>query len=247
MLVFISDLHFTDGTAGESINPRIFKVFRERLRDMVYDASWRTDKKYNPIKHVDLVLLGDIFDPIRSKKWIDGTIKPWGDYNSREFQDKVQNITDEIINHNREALGYLKSFKDPEEMTLPEAINGSPRNVRREPKAEGRIPFTINIHYVSGNHDWFYHLEGSKYDEIRNTIIDAMGLTNVPEKPFFYQPYESDILDEIYRQHEVVARHGDRFDPYNFDEDRNASSLGDAIVTELINRFPLEVEKQMKG
>ncbi|MDA2927107.1 hypothetical protein MYX78_07730 [Acidobacteria bacterium AH-259-G07] len=55
MLVIISDLHLTDGTSGETIRAGAFRAFRERLRDLAYDASWRADGKYKPIKELDLV------------------------------------------------------------------------------------------------------------------------------------------------------------------------------------------------
>ena len=60
MLVIISDLHLTDGTSGETIRVGAFRAFRERLRDLVYDASWRADGKYKPLEELNLVLLGDI-------------------------------------------------------------------------------------------------------------------------------------------------------------------------------------------
>jgi hypothetical protein len=43
------------------------------------------------------------------------------------------------------------------------------------------------------------------------------------------------------RWHRVIARHGDIFDPIHFDEDRNASSLGDAVAIEIVGRFQREV------
>jgi hypothetical protein len=43
MLVIISDLHLTDDTSGKTIRENAFGVFRERLRDMAFDASWRSD------------------------------------------------------------------------------------------------------------------------------------------------------------------------------------------------------------
>ena len=43
---------------------------------MAYDASWRCDKNkteyYEPVKQIDILLLGDILDMIRSEKWNDG-------------------------------------------------------------------------------------------------------------------------------------------------------------------------------
>jgi len=49
MIVFISDIHLTDGTSGQTIKAGAFRAFAERLRDLAYDASWRTGGKYAPI------------------------------------------------------------------------------------------------------------------------------------------------------------------------------------------------------
>ena len=77
MLVIISDLHLTDGTSGEIIDEKAFRIFRNRISDMAYDASWRagidkSDKNagtYQPIEKLDILLLGDILDMIRSEHW----------------------------------------------------------------------------------------------------------------------------------------------------------------------------------
>ena len=90
MLVIISDLHLTDGTSGETITAGAFRVFRERLRNMAYDASWREDGTYKPITEIHLVLLGDILDLIRSTQWPadksdPGYVRPWNDPQSKVF------------------------------------------------------------------------------------------------------------------------------------------------------------------
>jgi len=91
MLVIISDLHFTDGSSGETIGEGAFRVFRQRLRDVAYDASWRLRKEpqrsgklrktyvYEPIRSFDIILLGDILDVIRSKAWgySKRAVRPW--------------------------------------------------------------------------------------------------------------------------------------------------------------------------
>ncbi|MGE3776849.1 MAG: hypothetical protein AB7F89_06685, partial [Pirellulaceae bacterium] len=46
------------------------------------------------------------------------------------------------------------------------------------------------------------------------------------------------------RRHRVLARHGDMFDPINFGETRDAASLGDAIVIELVNRFAGQIDSE---
>ncbi len=70
MLVIVSDLHFTDGTSGETVRSGAFKLFRDALSDLAYGASWRADGKYKPIEDLHLVLLGDILDVIRSAQWL---------------------------------------------------------------------------------------------------------------------------------------------------------------------------------
>jgi hypothetical protein len=49
----------------------------------------------------------------------------------------------------------------------------------------------------------------------------------------------------VQRRHRVLARHGDVFDPLNFEGDRDGSSLGDVIVVQLVNRFAREIEQQI--
>ena len=246
MLVIISDLHLTDGTSGETIRAGAFRAFRERLRDLAYDASWRTGGKYKPIEELHLVLLGDILDVIRSTKWLSGSTRPWDSPESQAFISTIRTINDAILVQNADSLAVLKSLDDGKTTTLPPATSeGRPAKVSREPGAKERQPVKVHIHYLVGNHDWFYHLPGTAYNKVRESVVGKMGLVNRAAEPFPHDPSESDTLQRIYEEHRVFARHGDIYDPFNYEHDRNASSLGDAIVVELLNRFPEEVKKQM--
>jgi hypothetical protein len=250
MLVIISDLHLTDGTSGETIRTGAFRIFRERIRDLAYDASWRTDEKYVPIECVDLVLLGDIIDVIRSTRWFEGnpSLRPWGDHDSPAFADRVARITEDIIANNKSSLDVFKSLHDPEIMSVPAAgADGKPVTESRSGSPEQRVPVPVRIHYLVGNHDWFFHLKGEPYNAIRKLIVDAIGLANDPNIVFPHDPDESALIRQVYREHEVFARHGDIFDPTNFEHSRDASSLGDAIVIDLLNRFAIEVSKRLEG
>lgn len=102
----------------------------------------------------------------------------------------------------------------------------------------------VKIHYMVGNHDWFFHLKGEGYNKIRQSIIDAMGLSNKADEPFPHEPDESAELLKILQEHKVLARHGDIYDNFNFEGDRDKASLGDAVVIELVNRFPDLVFRQ---
>ena len=246
MIVFVSDIHLTDGTSGETIHAGAFAAFRERLRDMAYDASWRSDGKYKPIDELHVVLLGDILDVIRSTKWLAGTARPWSNSADPNFAARVTEITQAVLENNQVSIAILKSLSQGQVITIPPATtDGKPVLVSRDPKAKERLPVRVYLHYLVGNHDWFFHLPGTAYNEIRKMILTTAGLENPADVPFPHDPFESEELKQTYREHRVFGRHGDIFDPFNYDQDRNVSSLGDAIVVELLNRFPEEVQKRL--
>ncbi|MBX3433832.1 MAG: hypothetical protein KF847_10965 [Pirellulales bacterium] len=238
MLVIISDLHLTDGTSGSMISPGAFQLLRDRLEDLACGASQRRDGSYRPVDRIDLVLLGDVLDVIRSTRWLESRVRPWDDPASPPFTAMVARITDDTLRRNAEALGVFRAVAE-QGICVPAAL------------ADGRMargaaePVPVRIHYMVGNHDWFYHLPGAAYDQLRRQVAQHMGLATSPEGPFPHEPWESNELLQTLRRHKVFARHGDVYDPFNFEGDRNASSLGDAIVVELLNRFGVEVERRL--
>jgi hypothetical protein len=242
MLVILSDLHLTDGSTGATISPGAFSVFAQRMKDMAVAASWRTDGNYRPIECIDLVLLGDVLDVIRSSRWASlPTVRPWGDPHAPELADQIARITDDILRHNDQALGALRALAAPGGVTVPPMF----RTRSRPAAEEDGQPVPVRIHYMVGNHDWFYHLPGPHYDVLRRKVAEAMGLGGRHDQPFPHDISESGELLQTMRRHKVTARHGDLFDPLNFEGDRDASSLGDVIVIELIGRFAAEVEHRL--
>ena len=239
MLVIISDLHLTDGTSGSTISPGAFSLLAERLADLSFNASRRRDGSYRPIEHVDLVLLGDSLDVIRSTQWLGTTIRPWDDAKSPALFEQVTKITGDLLQHNAQALGVLRQLHQ-QGIHLPPATNtGQPAaTIEKQP-----VP--VRIHYMVGNHDWFYHLPGENYNQLRRQIVAHMGLTTYADAPFPHEIWESNELVQVMRRHKVFARHGDVYDPFNYEGDRDASSLGDVIVVELLNRFGVQVNQQL--
>lgn len=251
MLVLVSDVHFTDNDSNKTIPAQALRIFRERLRDMAYDASWRADGTYRPIEELDLVLLGDILDIIRSARWpqLEETdpafVRPWTSPDDPRFQAKVREIVEVILERNEPAFQVLRSLNSPQVMTLPPpSRDGGVARVSREPDAPERVPFRVRIHYVAGNHDWFLHLPGPAFDQIRQKIVERMGLAQ-PPSPFPYQPDDSPLLQQVCERHGAWVRHGDFFDVFNYHGDRRSSSIGDAIVIDLLNRFCAEVETRL--
>jgi hypothetical protein len=209
------------------------------------DASWRAPGIYKPLDRIDLVLLGDILDVIRSDYWcsVPAKVRPWGDPSDPAFITAVRAINQRILAHNSKALAVLKSLSN--HITIPAAgSNDRPITAKEDLSSANRVIVPVFLHYLVGNHDWFYHLPGAAFDSIRASVSGAMGLSN-PGGPFPHAPEEYPQLLEIYKAHNVWARHGDIFDSDNFDGDRNKSSLGDAVVIELLNRFPATVRDKL--
>jgi hypothetical protein len=247
MLVIISDIHLGDGTTANSISPSAFDLFSNRLRETAYFASFRRDGAYRPIESLDLLLMGDILDPLHSTLWLDtvpGTLnytRPWTDTSSSTFTDTLSETTNAIIEVNQESLEILRRCANGEVVLLP------PANARGEPdpNSKERIPIKVRIHYMIGNHDWYYHLPGKVYDNIRKTVIESMGLCN-DVGPFPYDLDEHPALREILMSYQVFVRHGDYYDKFNFNREkgRNHATLGDVFTMDVCNRYPVEVQKR---
>ena len=248
MLVAVSDLHLDDGTVGKSLSPDAFHIFRERLETLAVSASLRADGTYRPIDSIDLLLLGDIFELIHSTLWLKekpgepGYVRPWMSPAKPQLAAKIHEITQAILTHNAESMQVLSQMARGQAISLP------PANAAGKPALDSpdRLPVKVNIYYMVGNHDWFYHLPGEAYHPSRRLIIDACGLVN-PPAPIPYESCEWDVLCRLFERYHIFARHGDIYDrwSYNSELGRNAATLGDALSVELINRFPEEVEKSM--
>ena len=149
MQVFISDVHLTDGTSGTTINADAFKLLRDNVEDLI---ERRKPKELKKLKELKIVLLGDIFDVIRSTKWpTDGNspVQPW--YPRSDAQEAVvQKIVNDIITNNQQSLNWIKSL--------------------------GQLALTFDLQYVIGNHDWLIN----RYPKIVKTIASALDITPPP-------------------------------------------------------------------
>ncbi len=245
MLIILSDLHLTDGTCGEPISADAFYVFAERLDEMAMRASWRADGTYRPIDEINILLLGDILDPLHSTLWLDTALntpeytRPWTDRNAPRYAEKLHQITQAILKKNAESLESLRNIK----VEIPREL--STQRHWRARKTQVEVP--VNFFYMIGNHDWYYGIEGAAFDAIRAEIVEALGLAQ-SNAPFPYEPEDDPKLAAMLAQYRVYAIHGDRYDSFNFDpaqKTRIHSGLGDVFTVEMLNRFPVEVARQL--
>jgi len=247
MFVIISDIHLGDGTTAESIPPSAFQLFADRLRETAYFASWRADGSYRPIESIDLVLMGDVIDPLHSTLWLDTApgdpdyIRPWSDPKQPRFAAKLREVTRAILEENKDAIEVLRRCTTGQVASIPPGTKeGKPDH-----ETDQRIPLKVRTHYMLGNHDWYYHLQGEAFDQIRQEMIDRMGLHN-PTANFPYGMEELPLLEDIFNRYKVYGRHGDCYDNFNYDREkgRDHGTLGDVFTMEVLNRFPIEVQKR---
>lgn len=200
MLVFLSDVHLTDGSSGETIKPGAFRIFAENLRKLADSVS--------PLEEIRLVLLGDIFDIIRSEEWVAEGVsaRPWDPAGPAQGA-VVTKILQGIIANNQQSLDELCALGT---------------------YAQGKkVPFAIT--YIIGNHDWLIN----RYSGCIQMVQKALGIA--PGDPA--SPFPTELLAPDYK---TFARHGDIYDDFNCMGNRDDSSIGDAIVIELLNKYPQE-------
>ena len=240
MLIIISDLHLGDGTTAASIPASAFQLFARRLRESAHFASNLEDGTFRPIESLDVILMGDILDPLHSTLWLKTMpgdadyVRPWSDPGNPNFAPKLLEVTRAILEENKESMQVLRG-----------CAKGELVYVIPDPQSKERIPIPVRFHYMVGNHDWYYHLKGEAFDGIRREICEKMGLCN-PASPFPYEADESPLITELFERYKVFARHGDFYDKFNFDREkgRDHATLGDAFTMDVCNRFPVEVQRQ---
>ena len=244
MLIIISDLHLSDGTCGDSISSDAFHVFSERLNEMAMRASWRKEGEYHPIREVNILLLGDILDPLHSTLWLDTKLntpeytRPWTDRKNPAYAKKLKEITRTILAKHSDALAVFKNLK----VEIPRKLSSQ----RDWQDNKDLVGIEIHLYYMIGNHDWYYGIPGAPFDEIRAEVVETLGLSQT-SAPFPYRPEDDPVLAQKLDSYKVYALHGDCYDHFNYDVEKGrlASTLGDVFTVEMLNRFPLEVAKQL--
>ncbi|WP_176560062.1 metallophosphoesterase [Brevibacillus dissolubilis] len=238
MLVVISDLHFSDETAGT------FNLSYESFGSVFVNdiLSLARTKQAHEIR---LLILGDLVDLLITRQWLDEPLenRPWGArglQDSKGYRPEVHGespvearslqILNAIYEANRETFDFFK------------------HEFRQVVKDELGIP--VHIYYVPGNHDRMVNT----YPKVRDRLQELFGFNIEDHK-------QVDAYGEWWYQYEytaenygVFARHGHQFDLVNFNggtdfslQGERKTALGDVLTTEffvkIIDLFIREKEQ----
>ncbi|MCX6088791.1 MAG: metallophosphoesterase, partial [Candidatus Atribacteria bacterium] len=154
MLVFISDLHFVDETAGKhNIPTEAFRIF---FQDIAGNVE-RYKKNSREINEIKIVFLGDVFDLLRTEMWFGYPVdeRPWGT-NESKIEAHAETIFDTIISKNRATFDLLKG------------------NLKKE----FGFPFEPERIYIPGNHDRLCN----KYPKLKDKIRKELGITKTADR-----------------------------------------------------------------
>jgi len=202
MHVFVSDIHLTDTDAGGVVCDEHLASFVDRIM-----LSAPHDEK------VTLVLLGDIFDLLRSPKWStlwkEKSSAPWSGMGA-----KFKNFSGGFAEIQAQKILADTCTRYPQFSTKIRTLVDANR---------------LETVYVPGNHDFMVQLS----PDLRRLVVEFFGLNHEPKEPF-------DITYEN-KEASVFALHGNSFDPANWHRESDGHwAIGDAIVLLVVNRFPEE-------
>nr|WP_251009604.1 MULTISPECIES: metallophosphoesterase [unclassified Bacillus (in: firmicutes)] len=228
MIILISDLHLMDGTAGR--HQLDAEVFMDTFVELARQATAAVKHLNEKDQDIKIVLLGDIFDVIRTERWfleksknkiveVPLSDRPWGGPEDEKTEIIAVDILKNIMKTNREIVSIL-SGRAWQSMGFP-----------KKP----------DIVYIPGNHDRLCNV----YPSMRRLVIDELDLQDLS----YIDKFPNYYLNE---QHGILARHGHEWDPFNFEGDHQnpqsymAIPIGDVIASEIASKLPVLVGTKLK-
>jgi UDP-2,3-diacylglucosamine pyrophosphatase LpxH len=221
MLVFISDLHFVDGTAGEhNLSSRAFEYFFD-------DLAAIANKTSNNIKEIKLVFLGDIFDLLRTEKWFSYPVgeRPWGT-KKRAIETHAVDIFDAIKNHAENSQSFQIIRQGIPNLQVKCHLQSAP-----------------TVTYVPGNHDRLCN----RYVSLRKKVCATLGIPLSLHNPA--DPFSHIFQDLVYGVFARHGHEYDKYNyeggTSSTLQDYQRVPIGDPITTELVARLPYELAQRI--
>jgi UDP-2,3-diacylglucosamine pyrophosphatase LpxH len=228
MLICVSDLHLTDESTSSNVRSEAFSnVLKQEI----------TAQALNKAKDVHLVLLGDIFDLMRTDYWvrIDRDERPW---NGDLDPETAMNTNPRVEEHFVRVL---------EGITAKESTRAFFQTLNFLKAGAGGIP--VKVTYVIGNHDKALHLFPSLKERIRSQIqkVDEFEFAYFLDAPEYgfrgRHGHEWDINNHGYEFYRQVLKKGTsagRFDPACY----RVQTIGEVITAELMAQLVFKLSKE---
>jgi UDP-2,3-diacylglucosamine pyrophosphatase LpxH len=181
MLVILSDLHLTDETTSRNVPS---EAFADLLLDEISDNA-----EDNKAEEVHIVLLGDIFDLVRTDFWqkVNEDERPWGGQ------------LDPMTGMNRNSAVLEESYDHVLKAILDTQTGQSFIDMFKTIAADSPAPTKIS--YVVGNHDRAFWNFPSLQQEVQNKLGSRIAVN------FCHSLCEP--------KYGVLARHGHEWDENN--------------------------------
>ena len=151
MLVIFSDIHFSDGTLDPfNVPAYAFRIVVDHLKAIL-------ERPVSRVKDIEIVLLGDVFDLLRSEKWTSASPSdsmPWSPL-EKPLETRVDSILEGVFEKNADAISLMSDM-------------GS--QLGRE----------VSLRYLPGNHDRALN----KFPRTREKLVRRLKLDHDPAFPF---------------------------------------------------------------
>ncbi len=240
MIVFISDIHLSDGTFDyhdpddhrndihHDISEEAFALFWDSIHRIV------TSRREARIKEITVVLLGDTFELRSSTRWVasdydhEGRRVRLGDRPWKETRGKPSptclEIFDNILKHNQERLKYLTLKK----------LSRVPRSNGLSKLVEMRL--RIRFQYLAGNHDslLLFH----KDPVLRKRLARELGWRIVPRRSDEFPEGTKYVNTHL----GITAEHGHRGDANDYFHNFYKAPLG-TITIDALGRLMYNLQK----
>lgn len=237
MIIFISDLHLTDGTFdfGNMFHDTSAGAFRMFWDDILSIVEANISEGSN-IKKMQVVLLGDILELRTTVRWMNVKTRPW--------LEKPNQLSNEAINVLGEIIDNI-IFQDIKKKILRErSCYLSNKYLNHVDKKNGlyklieKRGIEISFVYVPGNHDRL--ILDKNAAALHKLIENNLGWIIIPADPNL--AYESRFM---HKNLGIVANHGHKCDFMDFFKDYLQPVPGD-LLPDILGRM-MNHAKNLKG
>ena len=230
MLVALSDLHLTDGTTASDISPDAFAILEQELLAAANQRGAR---------EVHLVLIGDIFDLVRTDYWHrrekDGTLRvssrPW---NGTLDPATAMNPSPDVERQFQDILRAI--LEQPSAKSLLHVINRLQSGSR-----------PLRVTYIIGNHDRVLHnfpsLQGMILAEVPGVAFTFTSLLREPQYGIYARHgHEWDDHCHGWKFHNNVLERGKPAGPFD-DATYRVMAAGEVVTAELMSGLVFRVQE----